>query len=482
MALMTGAQYEESLRRMKHKVYMFGELVDTPVDHPIIRPSMNAIKLSYDLAQDPMYADLMTATSHLSGQKVNRFGHLHQSTDDLIKKVKMLRLMGQKTCACFQRCAGMDATNASYGITYEMDQKLGTVYHKRFLNFFQKVQEEDLIVAAGVTDAKGDRGLAQNKQPDPDLFVRIVERKVDGIVVRGCKCHTTAATNAHMVLVMPTQAIAADAKDYAVSFVTPADAEGIVYVFGRQSCDTRKTENSNVDVGNPKYGSQEALMIFDDLFVPWENVLMDGETEWAGPLVERFATYHRTSYGGCKPGQGDVIVGMAALMADYNGTAKASHVKDKIIEMIHLNETLYSQGIAASAEGYKTPAGNYMVDLLLSNCCKHNVTRFTYDITRLLEDIAGGILVTLPSEKDFDHPVAGGFMKKYLQGSNVSAENRIKLLRLIENMTFGTGAVGYKTESMHGAGSPQAQRIQVQRYGNIGNKKALVKTLLDITD
>ncbi len=482
MALMTGVQYEESLRKMKHKMFMFGEEIKNPVDHPIIRPTMNAIKKSYDLAQDPLYEDLMTATSNITGEKVNRFGHLHQSADDLVKKIKMLRLMGQQTCACFQRCAGMDVVNAVFGVTYEMDQKLGTEYHQRFLKFFRKVQQEDLIVEAGVTDAKGDRGKAPHQQVDPDLFVHVVEKRKDGIVVRGAKCHTTAASNSHMLLVMPTMALRPEDKDYAVSFVTPSDAEGIIYVFGRQSCDTRKMEGSPMDVGNPKFGSQESLMVFDDLFVPWENVLMCGETEWAGPMVERFASYHRASYGGCKSGVGDVLVGAAALMADYNGISKASHVKDKLIEMVHLNETLYSCGLACSMEGYKTPAGNYMVDLLLANVCKHNITRFPYDITRIMEDIAGGLLVTLPSQKDFNHPVAGKFMKKYFQGSGVTAENRMKLLRLIECMTFGTGAVGYKTESMHGAGSPQAQRVQIARYGNIDGKKALAKNILDIAD
>jgi 4-hydroxybutyryl-CoA dehydratase/vinylacetyl-CoA-Delta-isomerase len=478
---MTGAQYETSLRKMNYKLYMFGEEITNWVDHPIIRPSLNAVRISYDLAQDPEYAELMTATSHLTGNTVNRFGHLHQSTDDLIKKIKMLRLMGRKTCACFQRCAGMDAMNAAFGMTYEMDEKLGTNYHQRFLAIFKKIQDEDLIVAAGVTDAKGDRGAPPHQQADPDLFVRIVEKNGDGIVVCGAKCHTTAATNAHMALVMPTMALRPEDKDYAVSFITPSDAEGIVYIFGRQPGDTRKTEGT-FDSGNMKYGSQESLMVFDHLFVPWDHVLMCGETEWAGPFVERFASYHRASYGGCKAGVGDVLIGAAALMADYNGTAKASHIKDKLVEMIHLNETLYSCGIACSCESFKTPAGNFMVDLLLANVCKHNITRFPYEITKIMEDIAGGIMVTLPSAKDLEHPVAGPYMKKYFAGSEVPAENRMKLLRLIENMCFGTGAMGYKTESMHGAGSPQAQRVQIQRYGNLQNKKELAKAILDITD
>ena len=483
MALKTPEQYEESLRKLKLKVYLMGELIKNPVDHPIIRPSMNSVKMTYALAQDPQYEDLMTAKSSLTGQKVNRFCHLHQSTTDLVNKVKMQRLLGQKTGACFQRCVGMDAINAVYSVTFEMDKKLGTQYHERFLKFLRKMQDEDLTVDGAMTDPKGDRSLSPSKQADPDLFTHVVEKRKDGIIVRGAKAHQTGALNSHWILVMPTMAMSKEDSDYALSFVAPADAEGISYIYGRQSCDTRKLEGGCIDVGNSQFGGQEALMIFDNLFVPWENVLMCGEYEFSGLLVERFAGYHRQSYGGCKVGVGDVLIGAAALAADYSGAAKASHIKDKLIEMTHLNETLYSCGIACSAEGYKTEAGNYLINLLLANVCKQNVTRLPYEIARLAEDIAGGLMVTMPSEQDLRDPEIGKLVKKYFQGvASIPTEDRCRILRLIENITLGTAAVGYRTESMHGAGSPQAQRIMIARQGNIEQKKNLAKEIAGIKD
>jgi 4-hydroxybutyryl-CoA dehydratase/vinylacetyl-CoA-Delta-isomerase len=477
----TAQQYEESLRTLNLKVYLQGELVDNPVDHPIIRPSMNSVKMTYELAQDPQYAELMTATSHLTGKKINRFCHLHQSADDLVKKVKMQRLLGQKTAACFQRCVGMDAINAVDSTTFEMDQKLGTKYHERFTKFLLKMQEEDWTVDGAMTDPKGDRGLSPSKQVDPDLYVHVVEKREDGIVVSGAKAHQTGAINSHWILVMPTISMVKEDADYAVSFCAPADAEGIFYIYGRQSCDTRKLEGGSIDVGNKEFGGHEALMVFDNVFIPWENVFMCGEYEFSGMLVERFAGYHRQSYGGCKVGVGDVLIGATALAADYNGAAKASHVKDKLIEMMHLNETLYACGIACSAEGHKTASGNYIIDLLLANVCKQNVTRFPYEIARLAEDIAGGLMVTMPSEKDLRHPEIGKVVEKYFRGvAAVSTENRMRILRLIENITLGTAAVGYRTESMHGAGSPQAQRIMIARQGNLENKKALAKAIAGI--
>ncbi|MBS4536744.1 4-hydroxyphenylacetate 3-hydroxylase family protein [Clostridium sp. D2Q-14] len=484
MALMTGEEYVESLRKLNLKVYMFGEFIENVVDNPILRPSMNSVKMTYDLAQLPEHEDLMTATSLITGNKINRFNNIHFSTDDLVKKVKMQRLLGQKTASCFQRCVGMDAFNSQYSTTYEIDKTLKTNYHQRFKEFMKLVEENDYTVDGAMTDPKGDRGLPPSQQVDPDLYLRVVERREDGVVVRGAKVHQTGIVNSHEVLVMPTQAMKPEDKDYAISFSVPTDTEGIFMVIGRQSCDTRKLEeNADMDLGNREFGGMEALVIFDDVFVPNDRIFLNGETEFAGMLVERFAGYHRQSYGGCKVGVGDVLIGSAALAAEYNGAAKASHVKDKLIEMTHLNETLYACGIACSSEGYPTDSGNYIIDLLLANVCKQNVTRFPYEIVRLAEDIAGGLMVTAPSQDDFRNEKIGPYIEKYLVGvSSVSTENRLRILRLIENLSLGTAAVGYRTESMHGAGSPQAQRIMIARQGNLQHKKKLAKRIANIKE
>ena len=344
------------------------------------------------------------------------------------------------------------------------------------------VQEHDLTVDGAMTDPKGDRSLAPHAQPDPDMYLRVVERRPDGIVVRGAKAHQTGALNSHEIIVMPTIAMRPEDKDYAVAFALPIDAPGIFMIIGRQSCDTRKLEGSDIDVGNSEFGGVEALVVFDDVFVPNDRIFLNGETEFAGSLVEWFAAYHRQSYGGCKVGVGDVLIGAAALAADYNGVPKASHIKDKIIEMIHLNETLYSCGIACSAEGQPTAAGNYLVNLLLANVCKQNVTRFPYEIVRLASDIAGGLMVTAPSEKDLRADRIGELVDKYFKAApGVSTEDRLRILRLIENLSLGTAAVGYLTESLHGAGSPQAQRIMISRQGDLASKKALAKSIAHIS-
>lgn len=477
----TADRYIDSLRRLDLTVYMFGDKVENPVDHPIIRPSLNSVAKTYELAFDPRHEELMTATSSLTGKKINRFTHLHQSADDLVKKVKMQRLLGQKTASCFQRCVGFDAFNAVDSTTYEMDRDLGTKYNRRFREYMAYIQEEDLTVDGAMTDPKGDRALRPSQQADPDLYLRVVEKTADGIVVRGAKAHQTGAVNSHEILAMPTIAMGDEDSDYAVSFALPSDAQGIIYIYGRQSCDTRKLEGGDIDVGNCLYGGHEALVVFEDVFVPWDRVFMCGEYQYSGALVERFAGYHRQSYGGCKVGVGDVLIGAAAQVAEYNGAAKASHVRDKLIEMVHLNETLYSCGIACSAQGAATASGTYLIDLMLANVCKLNVTRLPYEIARLAEDIAGGLMVTMPSEQDLRHPEIGRYVEKYLRGvASVPTEHRMRLLRLIENLTLGAAAVGYRTESLHGAGSPQAQRIMIARQANMDHKKKLARILAGI--
>jgi 4-hydroxybutyryl-CoA dehydratase/vinylacetyl-CoA-Delta-isomerase len=473
----------DSLAKLDSKIYLLGEKVDDWVNNPIIRPSINAVAMTYKMANEQENEESATTISNLTGQRVNRFNALFMSVDDLVNKIKMQRLLGQRTACCFQRCVGMDAINAVYSTTFEIDEKYGTEYHQRFRKWLSFIQDNDLCIAGAMTDVKGHRGLAPSEQADPDMFVHVVDRTQEGIIISGAKASQTGAANSHWQLLMPTLRMREADKDYAVSCAVPSDAEGVTLIYGRQSCDTRKLEPGDIDVGNYNFGGQETLTIFDKVFVPWEQVFMCGEYDFSIMLVERFAGYHRQSYGGCKPGISDVLIGAAASMADYNGTRKAAHIKEKIGEMIHLTETMYAGGLACSYEGWQTPAGNYQVDILLANICKHNVTRFPYELCRLAEDISGGILVTMPSEGDFKNPITGPYIEKYLKGvPEVPTEHRLRMLTLIHAMTFGLTSPSYRTESMHGAGSPQAQKIMIERETDMEAKQKMARMLSGVDE
>ncbi|MFW9914624.1 MAG: 4-hydroxyphenylacetate 3-hydroxylase family protein [Candidatus Thorarchaeota archaeon] len=478
MPLKTPQEYLESIQRDVN-LYMFGEKVKDFWKHPIIAPSINTVMKIYELAQKEEHKPLMTTISNLTGETINRFTHIHQSVEDLINKVRMQRLVGQHTASCFQRCVGFDTANALYSVTYEIDQKHGTSYHDRFKNYWKEVQTQDLMVGGAMTDPKGDRSKRPPQQPDS--YLRIVEESDEGIVVRGAKIHQTGFLNSQRAIVMPTLSMRPGEEDYAVSFGVETNKPGITMVYGRQASDTRKLEDGKLDIGNFKFGGQEIFVIFEDVFVPHDHVFLKGEIEFTGELVNRFAGFHRQSYGGCKVGVGDVLIGAAALISHYQGVDKASHIRDKIVEMLHLNETLFCCGIACSAMGFQRDAGNYEMDMLLANVCKQNVTRFPYEIGRLTEDLAGGLICTLPSQADLDSEAIGPILKKYLAtGEDVPVEDRYKLLRFIENLTMGVASVSYRTESLHGAGSPQAQRIMIARQGDLEEKMRLVKEILDL--
>jgi 4-hydroxybutyryl-CoA dehydratase/vinylacetyl-CoA-Delta-isomerase len=479
MDIKNGAEYIESLRKINPVVYYKGQKINDVTRHPATAPHVRAAAMTYALASDREYRDLAVATSHLTGREISRFTHVHQNIEDLIKKVKLLRVLGQKTGTCFQRCVGLDGINAVYSVAYEIDQKRGTDYFGRFKDWLTYIQDKNLMVVGAMTDPKGDRSKSPVDQPDPDQYVHVTEQRDDGIIIRGAKLHMTGGVNSHEILIMPTAAMKEPSRDYAVSCSVPVDAPGVTMIFGRQASDDRRDRRERIDSGKPTFGAVggEAVIVFEDVFVPQDRIFMNGETEFTGSLVYRFAAHHRANYGACKTGLIDVLIGAVSYLTLIQGTAKSSHVRDKVTEMIHLCETLYSSSIACSAEGWSTESGAYMVDTMLANVCKQNVTRLHFEVARLAVDLAGGFLATLPSQYDLESEEVGHLVKKYFSGvEGVPTEHRMKISRLIEAMTGGTALV----ESMHGAGSPQAQRIMIFREGNLDKKIKLAKTLLGI--
>jgi 4-hydroxybutyryl-CoA dehydratase/vinylacetyl-CoA-Delta-isomerase len=472
----TADDYFTSLRGRTMNVYFMGERVAEPVDHPVIRPSINAMAVTFRLATEQ--PALATAHSSVSDRQVNRF--LHQPAD-LVGKHEMHRELGRRTGTCFQRCVGLDAISSCHSVTFDIDAKNSTSYHQRFLAFLKRAQAANIVMGGAMTDPKGDRSKPPHQQSDKDLFLRVARRDDNGIYVSGAKMHQTGAINSHWLIFMPTMRMTENDREWSVVGAVRVDAPGLTYIVGRQTNDTRITDGGALDAGNAQFAGQESLIVFDNVFVPHEHVFMDGEWAHASSLVERFTTYHRSSYV-CKTGLGDVLIGAAATAAEHNGVEGVSHIKDKLVEMTHLNETIYSSCMAAAHQSKPVASGAYINDEMLSNVAKHNVTRFPYEIARLAQDIAGGLIVTMPSEKDLQNNEVGPLIRKFLQGRDgVEVVDRMRMLRLIENMTIGRNAVGYLTESLHGAGSPQAQRIQIARGMKIEEKKARARHLAGIT-
>ncbi len=411
-------------------------------------------------------------------EPVNRFTLPPGSIEDLVARVKINRALGNWVGTCHQRCTGLDCLSALSIVTYDIDQKHGTDYFNRFTKFLKHVQKNDLTCNAGVTDVKGDRSLGPHEQADKDMYLHVVERKDDGIIVRGAKAHQTGSLSSHEIIVLPTRALRKGDEEYAVAFAIPNDTQGLIHVVGRSSLDNRELDGC--DIGNLRYSKYCPTVIFDDVFVPWERVFLCGEVEFAADMVVKFSSYHRQSHGGCKSGKIDCMIGAALTMMDYSGTSKAGHLKQKIIDMLHRAETLYGCSLAASYEGGEQPSGTYFIDTVLANASKIHEGKEMAESIRLMVDVCGGYVTDLPSDKDLENSEVEHLIKKYMKGkSQVPVENRIKMFRLVEKMAMESADT---ISDIHGGGSPEAHRVTILRETDLDAKKKAAKRLAGIKE
>jgi len=485
----TKQQYIEGLRKMRRNLYMNGEKISRTDERQIA--CINTIGMTFDAAEKPENADLMTAKSHLTGETINRFTHIHQGTHDLHKKQDMTRFLCRQVGGCIQRCMGIDATNATYAVSYEADKlnNGSTEYHKNFVKWLERFQREDLVGCCAQTDVKGDRIKRPAEQADPDLYTRVVERKSDGIVVRGCKLHISEASVADEVLVVPTRSLRPEDKDYAVAFAIPGDWEGL-----KQVVTIHNYRNRDHFPRGFMPGATDSYMIFDNMFVPWERVFLCGEYQHGGALALLFALFHRHSYSGCKPAIGDILLGTAALAAEYNGIHKTSHVRDKLAEVIKVTELGYAAGYTASALGKPEiympgvgfmpyGPGNYIPNSIYCNVGRCLTGEAVFHEAELLTDISGGVPATFPYEGDFVNPETKDLLNKYLmRNPDISPENQAQFWRYVGDLlcsaTGGINSIG----SYHGGGSPIMENIAITTQYDIEERKRMVKHLAGIKD
>ncbi|SHF30599.1 4-hydroxybutyryl-CoA dehydratase / vinylacetyl-CoA-Delta-isomerase [Desulfofundulus australicus DSM 11792] len=473
----TAEQYRAKLRSMRKNVYIDGKLVER--DDPQLIPGQNVVAETFNFAADPKYADLMTARSHITGKVINRFTHIHQNVDDLLKKQEMTRLLCQYVGGCIQRCMGVDALNALSVVTRDCDLAMGTNYHERFLKYLEYYQENDLVGNCAQTDVKGDRMKRPHEQVDPDLYVRVVEKRADGIIVRGAKAHNTIAPYADEIIVIPTRFMTEKDADWAVAFAVPADAEG-VYLICRATAPRPRKE---LKAPFAEYGSADSLTVFDNVFVPWERVFLCGETKFAGQLALQFANFHRHSYTGCKPAVTDIIMGAAALVAEYNGIEKASHVRDKLAQLVAVAELVYGTGIAAAVKAHQAASGTYVPNFVYTNVARYHAGINIYHEHEILADLAGGLPATLPPEGDFLNPVTRDFLHKYImRNPAISAENQHRCFRLCSDLLCSAHTGVRQVGGIHGGGSPIMEKIAIMGMYDMEAKKKIAKRLAGIKD
>jgi len=471
----TSAEYRADMKKMKPNLYIGGEKVGR--DDPRIQPGVNVMGVTFDLAQDPDWEGLITATSSLTHKKINRFNHLPQNPYDLMQKQKMIRLATQRVGGCIQRCMGHDAINALSICTKETDDKYGTEYHRRFMDYLRNYQEKDLTAACAQTDMKGDRIKRPSEQQDPDAYVHIVDVRNDGIVVRGAKISITMAAYADELIVVPTRALREEDKDYAVAFAIPADWERVRLI-------TRPVwvrDREVIKAPFPEYGVSDSIVVFDDTFIPKERVFMCQEWEFGRRLALLFADSHRHSYSGCKPAISDILCGTTALVAEANNIEKVAHVRQKLSEFAGGGELAYAAGIASAIYGEKTSSGTFFPNEIYANVGRRLMGETIYHEYNILTEIAGGLSVTLPFEGDFYGEETKKDLEKYIvRNPKISPEDSHRIWRLVEDV--GASAMGhwYAIAGVHGGGSPIMETIALNVGYDYESKKNIAKYLAGI--
>lgn len=487
MGLRTSEQYVNDLKKQKRTIYMKGERVTGDwTEYPLIREAINANRVAFDLAQQDEYRDIATTESPLIGDRVSRFVQLQTSRDDLIQRALVNRECQLRHGSCHAaRCGEAHAIQGLFATTYDMDKKLGTDYHQRFTKFLEEVQRKDLAGTLDSCDVKGDRSKRPAEQSDLDMYVHIVERKGDGIVIRGAKAHQSMPIAADFHFVVPYVPARQGEEDWAVACAVPADAEGLIHIMESPACDApRFIKGSDMDLGNPEFGAHAAsLMIFDNVFVPYEHVFMAGETDFALELITIFSKFQRTGGAMCKSAALELMAGAAATIAEYNGInwAREPIIRGKIMDMVTMAVECRATALGGCAMAKQHPSGIFVADELMINAAKLCHVEAISKATTMLIDITGGIIATLPSERDLRAPETGKYLLKYLKAAEgVSVEDRMRMIRLCEYLSGGSSTL--RAASVHTGGSPEVAKLLIRVATNIEELKGYAKKLAKIQD
>ncbi len=474
MALKTRQEFLASLKKLRPNVHKFGERIEDVTTHPATRRVVESHARAYDAAYDPELSPIFTATSTLTGEKIHRHNSLMQSMEEVIFNSRMKRELFRRTGTCTGGlCAGWNGMNTMWAVTHEMDRALKTNYHERLKKWALKAQVEGWTIAGALTDAKGNRSQKASQQVDPDVNVRIVEVRSDGIVLRGAKLMICGTAASNEIFLLPGTNYGEAEKDFAVACAVPRDAEGLTIVETRRPSDSREQEDG-FDIPT-QTGITQAYLMFEDVFVPEERVFLCREFSYTGKIIQFFTAIYRACIGACVAGQGDIMIGAAILMARANGLSSKTF-SPKLVDMSVNNETTFTMGVGSIALGSRHPSGIWIPDSLTAHANKIHVATLPYETKRLCQEIGGGMVETgcLPSFRDFTHPGYGKLVQKYIKAGACSAEARARAARLSEWLTMGAGVPG----CMHGGGSPDGARLvvrsltQMEKYAEMAKKLA----------
>jgi aromatic ring hydroxylase len=438
------------------------------------------VALDFDLAEDPDHRDLMTWMDLSLGERVSRYFKTPTDSTDLLNRREMIerstRLGGSVVLLIKE--IGTDALFALDLITAHLDKNAGGEYNGRLRAFHGECKRRDLSLAVAQTDVKGDRSLLPSQQEHPDYYVHIVEERDDGIVVRGCKAHTTCAPYVDELIILPTRAMKEDDAAYAVSFATPVNAPGLKLIaspFGSPPVSKFHHPVSS------EHRMIDTLTIFDDVFIPNDRIFLKGEWQYAGPLANTFVEFHRFTAASYKPPLCDLFIGAAALLAQYNGIAKAGHVREKLTKLITYTETVRGLTLAAAHDCRINENGTAVPNIILTNLAKFHFANNYHQAVSWVQDIAGGLVVTGPSEEDMENPETKAYIERFLGGGEgIGAEARLRAINLVRDLTASTFGGYNELLAIHAEGSLETQKITILRDYDVERCLKLAKEAIGV--
>jgi 4-hydroxybutyryl-CoA dehydratase/vinylacetyl-CoA-Delta-isomerase len=475
MAIRTAQQYRESLKKLAPRAYLGGKRIKSILQSPTAISIMEGTARSYEMSNDPLYKDTLTTKSHLTSKRISRATRINRSVGDLEKRVEMAVLMGQELGTCYYRCGASNALTHLASVTWEMDRKLGTDYSKRFDEYLRFVQDSDLVLSIGVNDPKGIRTKGVSEQ-DPDMALRVVERKDGGIVVRGAKLHQTGAVASHEHLILPGSSYSKGEEDYAIAFAVPNGAKGITYIcqYNPYTAE-RECEDDLSQIGNPRYGQREtAMVIFDDVFIPEDRIFLCGEAEFTARLRDASARLHSTCEAACKAGWLDLMIGAARLSAEYSGLEDVPHIQMDLASMIKVREICYALAVAAVARAKEEPLGSgvFLPDITFARMALVYCSYGFWEAIEKATDVAGGLVITMPSEQELTNPETSEYVKKYLK-SAAPAEKRLRISKFLQNWVCGL----HGAATWVGGGVPYGALMAAYNSADWAQKKGLAARL-----
>ncbi|MBI3015373.1 MAG: gamma-aminobutyrate dehydratase [Candidatus Tectomicrobia bacterium] len=474
------SEYRQSLRDGR-KIHYRGARVEDVTIHPALRIAVDHAAIDYEMAEDPSTRDLATV-SLPDGRRISRYYHIPGSAQDLRDRSTLIEKATARggTLVVLIKEIGTDALFALHIVASQMDRLLGTGYLKRVESFCSRCRDQDLALAVAQTDVKGDRSLSPSEQDHPDYYVHKVRETSEGIVVRGAKIHTSVSVNANEIIVLPTRALQEKDRDYAVAFALPVATPGLTLIASPYGDSPKNAFEHPI---SSRHKMVETLTVFDDVFVPWERVFLNGEWQHAGVLAKAFVEFHRFTAVSYKLPLVDLLVGCGQLLSEINGIERAGHVREKMTWLVAYAETLRALTRMAAHECRVLDPGVAVPSVLLVNLAKWHFASNYHRAVSLVQDLSGGLLVTGPGEEDVQAPEVGDYIRKFLGGrKGVSAETRLKAMNLVRDLTASEFGGYQEVLAVHAEGSIEAEKLTIYREADVRRCRALAMQLAGINE